>query len=649
MLSVIRSFAKTWVAKVLLALIMFSFLFIGARNGLPSAISNDVVEAGSRHVTPGEFKHMFDNYKQQVEQENGQPLSMRDAVVEGLDKRVLQEVASNESTLEYLRRSGIRPADQLIADALHDQQAFFDPVTGRFDEKAYHDKLAGAQLTPARYESLLRDQIAQNHLASGLGAGLRAPLIYGALIAGFELESRSLSYFVIDPRNLPPLVPPTDAQLQAFMHENAPRLMEPELRTLTLVRFSAKALAPSMPVDDAALRKLYNFRKDAASTPEKRTLVEIPLKDAAAAAAVVKRLKSGEAPAAVAKSVGVQPIVYTDAAKGAIADPKVADAAFSLKAGEIGGPVPSGLAGFAVIALQQITPAKTADFDAMRPALEAQVRNDAAGQKVYDQVQKFEDAHGGGASLADAAKAAGVSPITVGPVAANGATALGQPAPGLSPKLLKDAFNLAQNGETEVEDDGAGEYFIVHVDKVTPPALPSLQDTNVKQAIARVYTIQQLTTQLQTRAAELADRLRKGESLDAVAASVSATVAHAPAVTRAAMAKNQSLDPEFLGKLFGSKAGEVITGRTGQVAVMVAHVDAIHPAAAALAAPMAVQESRQVTGQLFESLGQSVRAAALASVKPRIYQDHALAALGLSPDDLPKTAAPPAKRPGLAQ
>ena len=638
MLAAIRTFAKSWAAKVLLAMVMLSFLFVGARSGLPSLISNDVVTAGSRHIAPLDFKRMFDNYKHMVEQQSGQTISLKDAVDNGLDKRVLQEVAGSEATLEYLHRAGVQPADQLVGDQLRQEKDFFDPVTGKFDQKAYEQKLNSVNLTAPRYEGLLRDQIAQNHLSAGLAAGLRAPLTYGALIAGFELESRNFTYFILDPRQVPPPAAPTDAQLLAFIKQNASRLMQPEMRTLTLVRFSAKALAPSLPVDEAAVRKLYDFRKDAASTPEKRTLVEVPVKDEATAATVAKRLKAGETPAAVAASVGAQPIAYNDVAKSGVADPTVANVAFALKPGEVSGAIQSSLAGYAVVIVKSVTPAKAPDFEAMRPALEAQARTDAAGQKIYDQVQKFEDAHGGGAGLTDAAKTAGVSPMTVGPVNANGLTPLGQPAPGMTPKLLKDAFGLGQNGESDVEDDGAGEYYIVRVDKITPPALPTLQDPNLKQALTRVYMGQELVAKLQARAAELIQRLHKGEGLEAVAASTSATVGHANAVTRAAMVKNQSLSPELLQKMFAAKAGDVITGPTAQFAVMVARVDAVQPVALNMAAPFVAAQNRQVSGQIFQDLNQSVRASAAAVVKPKIYPDRAATALGVSPSDLPKAS-----------
>jgi peptidyl-prolyl cis-trans isomerase D len=637
MLAAVRAFAKSWFAKVLIALVMLSFLAIGARTGLPSRLNNDVVTAGDRHVSAPEFKQIFDNYMQEVQQQNGQA-TIQEAVANGMDKRVAQEIATSEALAAFVRSFGVHPADQQVADILRQQKAFFDPVTGAFDQKAYQSWLTQHNLTTTKFEDKARSQIAAGQLAAGLAAGMRAPAIYAALIAGYELENRDLSYFIVDQRNVPPVPPPTDPDLQAFVKQNAAKLMAPELRILTIVRFSAKALAPTMPADDAEVRKLFDMKKGQAAAPEKRSLVEIPVKDQATAEAVSKRLKAGEAPAAVARSVGAQPITYTDAPKDAVADPSVANAAFGLKAGEASGPVQSSMAGWAVVAVQSVTPAKSADFEAMRADLETEVKTKAAQKKVYDEVQKFEDAHGGGASIADAAKAAGVEPLSVGPIAANGGTETGQPAQGVSDKLLKDAFGLGPNGETEVEEDGSGEYYLVHVDKIIAPAPPSLQDPGAKAMVAKVYMMQQMLSRLESRAGELADAARKGQGLDAAAASVGAQVQHAQSVTRAQMAKNTQMNPQLAQRLFTAKPGDILSGRTGQFAFMVLKVDAVRPPDQASAAPIVANYAPQVSQMLFDDLAQGLQTAANAAIKPQVHMDRADAALGLAPDELPKTS-----------
>ena len=641
MIAAIRAFAKSWLAKVLLSILILSFLVFGVgsvRDVFRPRIHDAVVTAGSRQVSSDQFKRMFDNYKRAAEQQSGQQVSLQDAVAQHLDTRVLQEVATNEAFSEFLHRSGIAPAATLIADAIRKQPSFFDPVSGRFDKNAYQQKLAENQLTPTMFESLLSDEIAQGHLQAGFQAGFKAPLTYEAVIAGYELEGRSLSYFVIDPRKLPTPPAPTDAQLQAFLTQNAAALKRPEFRMLTVLRFSAKALAPTMQADPAAVQKLYDFRKDSLSTPEKRSLVEIPAKDAAAAQAIVAKLKAGAAPDAAAKSVGAPPIVYPDAAKSAIADPKVADAAFSMAAGQISGPIRGGL-GYAVVKLASITPAKLATLDQVRSDLEAQVRTDAAAQKIYDQVQKYDDSHSGGASMADAAKAAGGTPLPIGPLTARGLDLAGRPVPGLSAKLLKDAFALAPGAESEMEDEGQGEYFAVRVDKVTPPATPTMAE--IKEPLTRYFIAKAMSEAVQAKAQSLVAAIKKGQSLDAAAASVGAQVGHAPNVTRAAMTQNRSLSPELGAALFAAKQGDAVDGPTSQGTFMVARIDGVQAAPVADAARAVVAQNRQFSGQLFQDLGELARIAARESIKPTMDPVRARTALGISPEDAAKLAGGP--------
>ncbi len=631
MLSAFRNFAKSPVAVVLLSLLIVSFAVWGIRDVFHGKISNAVVTAGSREVSPAQFKRTFNMDLKQVEQQQGQPVSLQDAVAAGFDRQVLTDLSAREAFSEFTRRMGVVPADSLVGDAIAKQSDFFNKITGKFDNDAYQRVLGENGLTPDAFETIARDQIAETHLASGVSAGLRAPKTYGAVIAGYEFEGRNLTFFMLDPHNVAPPEKPTDAQLQGFLNAHADALKMPERRVLSVVRFSAKALAPTMPVDQAAVEKLYNFRKDTASTPEKRSLVQIPVKDAAMAASVVAKLRQGADPVAVAKSLNVSPISYQDTAKDGVADPKVADVAFAMKAGETNGPIQGGL-GLAVVKVTDIKPAHQASLDEMRPQLEQQVRTDAAGQKVYDQVQKYEDAHGGGANLADSAKTAGGAVTPVGPITAQGGDINGAQPQGLSQKLLTEAFKLPQGGETDMVNEGSGEYFAVRVEKVIPPSVPTLDE--VKPRLIQAYVIDEITKRLQAKADEAMARVKKGETMEAVGASMNAQVQKAASISRAALSQNRTLGQEAAAKIFTAKAGDVFSALTAQ-AMMVARLDSIQPPAPMQAAAMILQSERPLSQQLFEDMSQLMRNQAVAKVKPTTDAGRAREALGLSADTAP--------------
>jgi peptidyl-prolyl cis-trans isomerase D len=642
MLTAFREFAKSPVAVALIGLLIFCFLFFGIRDVFKTSISNSVITAGSREVTPSDFKLIFDGYKRHVEEQQGEAVPMKVLLANGVDTGLLEQKAADEAFDEYIHKIGVRPADSLISDALLKIPAFFNQANGKFDPKAYADLLAKQNLTKEKYESSLLDSISQTHLGLGLAAGLKAPLAYGALVSGFQLEGRNVSYFKIDPASVPAVAPPTDAQLLAF--EKAQQLQQPEMRTLTVVRFSAKALSAKATVDQAAVQKLFDYQKAQGEQPEKRSVAVIPAKSPAMAQAIAVRLKAGDTPQAAAKAVGVQAIIYNDTIKGGVADPKVADAAFSMKSGEVTGI--QGTLGFDVVIVGRITPAQVADIDKMRPELEAQVRANAAAQLAYQAFQKYDDAHSGGASMADAAKAAGVEPVSIGPITAKGQSRTKQPEGVLSEKVLKIAYTLPQGVESEVQDEGSGEYFIVKVDKIAPPQPPSVQDFHAE--LSQMYIRQETLTRMAAKAEDVLAKTKKGMTFEAAAASVGGQVQHVAGVNRADANIYKSLGAKLAERMFAAKSGEVFAGANEQGLVMVAKIDAIQPSPPAEAARMAGSYRAPVSKQLFQEGYRISQQVARDKVKPKTDLARARLAIGATAADAPPDPAA-AKGGKLAQ
>ena len=80
MLLAVRKFAKSWVAAVLIGLLVISFALFGINDVFKGGTSNYVVTAGSRKVSTADFKREFDNFRKNAEQQMGQPISVELAV-----------------------------------------------------------------------------------------------------------------------------------------------------------------------------------------------------------------------------------------------------------------------------------------------------------------------------------------------------------------------------------------------------------------------------------------------------------------------------------------------------------------------------------------------------------------------------------------
>ncbi|WP_309089466.1 SurA N-terminal domain-containing protein [Phenylobacterium sp.] len=626
MLSAIRSFAKSWVAAVLIGLLIVSFAIFGINDVFRGTVGDQVIKAGSRVITSVDFRREYDDYRKRLEQQSGQQITPELASQNGLDRQVLNGLATREAFAEMLSKMGIRPSDKLLVAEIQKIPAFFDPISGRFDRRTFEQRLGENGLTPEDFDRILRDQMAAQHWGAGAGEGLRAPRAYGALAAIYGLESRDIAYFNVTPANVTAVAPPTDAQLTQFMQQNAAQLTRPEMRVLTIARFTPQAAAAG-PVDQAELQKLYDFRKDTLSQPETRTVVQIPAKDAATAQQIQARLARGEAPAAVAKSVGVDAITYDNRPRTAIADRRVAETAFRLQPGQVA--QAQGELGLAVVKVLSVTPGRAVTLEEARPMLEAELRKTAAAQKVYEQTQAYEEAHQSGADLAAAAQKAGVPVMTVGPVVQQGVDAQGRPVPGLTPAILDQAFSLPAGGESELVDAGGGEYFAVRVERIVPPAMPPLAE--IRADLVRVWTAQETARRMEARANELAERIRKGEALTAVAASAGVSASQITDLSRQTAGQNQALSRELMGRAFNAKPGEVFVSRGREFAFSVGQVGAVRMQPGPTAAMLAEQSRSELASTIFREIADAAQNAARDKLKVRVDVNRARSAIGMEP------------------
>ncbi|MFI4935404.1 MAG: peptidyl-prolyl cis-trans isomerase [Caulobacterales bacterium] len=662
MLALFRAFAKSWAAAILMGLLIVAFAVFGVRDVFKGRIDNAVIQAGDRAVTTQQWGKIFDRVKQDYETRTQQPYPLEEAVKEGEDKRRLDDLASETAYFEMLSRSGVQPSDDVVATELRkaaesgerpELAQVFDSVTGKFRPEALADLLRRNQVTLEDFQRELRDDIANQQFGSAIQSGFHTPRIYSAIQATMLLESRDVTYFVISFVGLPKPPAPTDAQLNALIQQFRERLMMPERRKVTIVRFSAKALAPTMPVDPGKVEQLFNVRKDKYGRPETRSVIEIPLNDAGTAALVQTRLARGDDPAAVAKSIGVNAIPYVDQPLTAIADRKAGVAAFAMAAPGVSGPVQGD---FKTVILQvtKITPGQAPDLNAARPQLEADLRQQEAAEAADELGQKYDDARQSGASMADAAAKVGVTPITIGPITADGKDlATGQPDPQATQKVAAAAFSTAQGADSDVaQDTDKGEYFAVHVDQITPPSPPTLDEPGIRQGLTQIYYQQIVTGALKKKADAAIASIKAGGSFEAAAAAAGGHVTHQLGLQRITVQQyQQTLGDDFLGPAFGGKAGDVFEALSPPLkGEVVARVDAVRPGDPTQIARLIDAVRQHADPQYLQAIAATVRVAAGKMVKVRTDLTLARTTIGVDAAMVAKvTAKTPAKGAELAK
>jgi peptidyl-prolyl cis-trans isomerase D len=641
MLAAFRSLAKSWFAKILFAVLILLFLVSGnsLKSSLVGSFSHAPIQAGSREVSAQEFRGMFDQQKKQIEQQQGRPITPEELAKAKLPERMADAVAGQQAFAAWTEQVGLRPSDKLVLDQLKQMPFFFNQITGVFDKEKFRSELQQRGLTESSFTRDLSDQLSGEHFSNALFAGLRAPRVYGALQAGYAFESRDASGFLVTPKVTGIPARPDDAALKAFIAANATRFRIPELRRASLVVFTQRQVAAMVTIDQNELRKRYEFKKESLSQAEKRSFLQFPAANQQTAARIAQALQAGQDPNAVAKTFNVKPVIFDARPRTAVPDPRVAAAAFALKPGETSPPI-QGQLGWAVVKVTDVSAGKEVTFEEARPQLEAEMRQEAGTEKIYDLVQKYEDSAKGGVLMDANAKALGLQVIGLPPLNKDGVAPDGQrlgAPPEMLKRLMETAYSLPKNGESEVQEMGSGEYFVMRLDEVTPSALVVVDD-KTRPMLTQMWMNEQVSKSIQAKAEELSGRLRKGESLQAVAASVGAPIETSKGLQR--NVQDQALQP-LVGQVFSHKVNEGFVAPT-QHGVFVGKVDAIHPPSTIIAAGLSERVLPQVSMQMVRAMQEQAQVAARAKVKAKIDKAAINAAAGIAeqptaPAKSPKT------------
>jgi peptidyl-prolyl cis-trans isomerase D len=299
------------------------------------------------------------------------------------------------------------------------------------------------------------------------------------------------------------------------------------------VAVTPQDLAKSIQVSDADVKQYYNDNIGQYTTPERRHVQQIVFPSVAEAQAASARVKGGLTFAALATERGLKPsdIDLGTVPKAGIVDPAVADAAFSLKAGEVSAPV-QGRFGAVLVTVADIEPGGTKPLSVVAPFIRNDIAITRAKSVMQDIHDKVEDARAGGATLQEAAQKLKLSAVTVD-ADRSGRDPAGKPVTSLANanEVISNAFNNDVGVDTyPIETQGG--YVWYEVEGVTPARDRTLDE--VRSEVEQHWREDQISQRLKAKAADLVDKAKKGQAFDKLAASAGVKVETASGFKRGA-------------------------------------------------------------------------------------------------------------------
>jgi peptidyl-prolyl cis-trans isomerase D len=344
MLRGIRKASANWLGRAVMGAVMgllaLSFAIWGINDIFRGFGRSTVAKIGSTEIPIEEFRRVYNERVQQLSRQVGRPVTPEQANAIGLDRQVLSEMVAEAGLDQRIRQLHLSIPDSEIVQRITADPTFKSP-TGSFDRLRFEQLIRSAGYTEQRFIAEQRRVMLRREIIDSLTSALPVPKAWLSAVNQFQNEERSIAYLRLGPAQAGDIAQPTADELNKYFEARRILFRAPEYRKVSTIQVTPLELGKWMDISDAEIKTAYEEHHSRYVTPERRRVEQIVFPKIEDADAAETRLKDGLTFATLAAERGLkdQDIDLGTVPKSEIVDPAVADAAFSLKEGEVTAPI----------------------------------------------------------------------------------------------------------------------------------------------------------------------------------------------------------------------------------------------------------------------------------------------------------------------
>ena len=520
MLTFLKAAAGTWIAKILLGLLVLSFAVWGITGASFNFASGQLASVGSSRISTLDFQQEYIREIRRIGNQIGRPLTPTQAQQFGLDRQVLSRMINEAILDDRVNSFGIGVSQDRIADDLLTDPTFQD-ANGNFNAFRYQQLLINAQISEKEFLAQQEGAIERRQIVDGLIGDVTPSNTLQEALTAHTNEERDVDFIVVDARDVPSVRNPEENELEVYFNFNKSRYRAPEYRSLVYLALDAEDLGDSSSISEDEVRDLYDREKQRYSTAEKRNIQRITFNNPSEASAAAIKLKNGTSfPDLLSElSLNDEDVSLGLLEKTAILDSKLADTAFSLPL-NTPSEVIDGDFGKVIVYVDQIEEAKTESFDTVKDAIRSELLASRNSLDLQNRVDEIEDARAAGNTFEEIAQRFNMTLVSVSDVASSGALSAGGEIDENTPvltTLLDEAFNTDVGVENDFLEVGRTGYLWFEVTDVKPARDRTLEE--VQAQVLQDWRNQELTTAVTKKAEEIHTKLADGKTLRALAES----------------------------------------------------------------------------------------------------------------------------------
>ncbi|MGP1035004.1 peptidylprolyl isomerase [Serratia sp. CY60161] len=413
MMDNLRAAANHVVLKIILALIILSFVLTGVGNYLIGGSGDYAAKVNGQTIERAQLEQAFQSERSRMQQQLGDQFSAlagNEGYMQQMRRQVLSQLIDNMLLDQYAKKLDLAVSDDQIKDAI--RKAPYFQTNGQFDNAKYLDLIGRMGYTADNFAQSMRQQLVNQQVIQAFGdSGFVLPSESQAM-AALVLQERDVRLATIDLKALQAKQSAGDDELKAYYDQNKNSFIAPEQVKVSYIPLDAASMQDKVKVSEEDISAYYDQHKSSYGQPERKNYSVIQLKTEAEANAALDELKKGADFATLAKEKSTDIISRrTGGELGWLEPETTADElkqANLTEKGQLSGVVKSSV-GYLIVRLNDIEPEKVKPLSEVHDAIAKQVQQEKAVDAYYALQQKVsEAATSDNESLASAEEAAGV-------------------------------------------------------------------------------------------------------------------------------------------------------------------------------------------------------------------------------------------------
>ncbi|QXF35072.1 peptidylprolyl isomerase [Photorhabdus luminescens] len=521
MMDNLRTAANSPVLKIVLALIILSFVLTGVGGYLTSGAGSYAAEVNGQAISRAQLEGAFQQERNALQEQLGDKFSVLasdEQSMKQIRNQALERLINNVLIEQYSRALGLSASDEQVKDSIRNISYF--QTNGKFDNNKYLELLDRSNMSPDIFAEQTRQNLVNQQLIMAFSGSEIALPSEVKLSAELLLQQRTARMATLELKKIQAQQEVTDKDLQDYYNLNKSSFIAPEEVKVSYIKMDAVDEMNKVSATSADVDAYYEHNLKRYTQPEQKKYSLIQLATEAEAKTVLDELNKG-------------------ADFGKLATKKSTDKFSAKNSGEIGwmeedalpeelkqanlkekGQISSVLKvsnGFAIFHLDDVKPQVIKPLSEVRSEIEKTVKQEKAVDAFYAMQQKVSDAAtSDNESLAAAEEVSGIKIVTTDwfdrnsvPTEINFGAVIHAIFEG---NLVDGQGPTGTNSDViSVEGDRA---FVLRVDNYKPETVQPFE--KVKEQVTELVKRQKAEKQLQVESEKLLAALKEGKGEQAL-------------------------------------------------------------------------------------------------------------------------------------